>query len=240
MNISKTDTIGEIAARLPSAIRLFEKLNIDYCCGGKESLEEACRERGLAVGEVSAALDTLQEVQSVTPDSVDWTSRPLTELIDNIVKKHHAYVRAEIPRLDQLINKICQAHGEKRPEMLEVRSLLGEISAEMTQHMQKEEVILFPFIEQLEAAVAKAQPAPFAPFGSVENPIHMMIREHDDAGNLIQSIQSKLTDRSGCPTCQEFFRSIDAFEKDLHQHIHKENNILFPRSLELEKEGVRA
>lgn len=235
MNIGKNTTVGEVAASLPGAVRLFEKLGIDFCCGGRVSLEDACREKNLGVDQVVAALETIADVQQTVPDSRDWTRSSLTELSRHIVEKHHAYVRREIPRVTSLLDKICEVHGKNRPEFLKARDAWSALTDELSQHMRKEEMVLFPFIERLEEwSSGPAGNKPFAPFGSVRNPINMMVHEHDSAGHLLGEINGLLTDRTGCNTCLEFFRSVEEFERDLHQHIHLENNILFPRAEQLE------
>ncbi len=234
MDIGKNTTVGELAASLPGAVRLFEKLGIDYCCGGRVPLEEACREKNLAADQVVAALETIRDVQQTNPSNRDWTSASLKDLSRYIVENHHSYVRKEIPRISGLLDKICDVHGQNRPEFLQVREPWSALTQELTQHMHKEEMVLFPFIERLEAWNQGSAERPFAPFGSVQNPIRMMVHEHDSAGRLIDQIKGLLTDRTGCNTCLEFFRSLDNFERDLHQHIHLENNILFPRAEQLE------
>ncbi len=234
MNIDKDKTVGELAAKLPGAVRLFERLQIDYCCGGKRSLEEVCQEKNLGVDEVVAALQTIAEVQRPAADEKDWAGASLKELARHIVENHHSFVRREIPRISALLDKVCEVHGGNRPEFPAARTAWVELAEELSHHMHKEEMILFPFIERLEAGVEGSAGMPAAPFGTVRNPIQMMVREHDSAGRLIGRINGLLTDRSGCNTCLELFRSLDGFEKDLHQHIHLENNILFPRAEELE------
>ncbi|HXK60342.1 MAG TPA: iron-sulfur cluster repair di-iron protein [Acidobacteriota bacterium] len=233
MNIDRNTTVGELAASVNGAVRLFERLQIDYCCGGKRPLEEVCREKNLGVDEVVAALQTINDVQPAGGDR-DWTAASLSELAQHIVTRHHAFVRREIPRITALLTKICEVHGERRPEFLKVREHWDELTAELDHHLTKEERILFPYIEQLENASRGSGEQVPAPFGSVRYPIQMMMNEHDSAGHLLATMQGLLTDRSGCNTCLEFFRSLDGFEKDLHQHIHLENNILFPRAERLE------
>jgi regulator of cell morphogenesis and NO signaling len=238
MTIEKNTTIGEVAANLPGSVRLFERLQIDYCCGGKRTLEDVCEERQLGLQEVLAALDTIRDVGRGAPDLKDWSTAPLTELTGHIVSKHHSYVRSEVPRVSGLLDRICEVHGENRPEFRKARELWQLLSDELSGHMFKEENILFPYVEQLEASGDDRPLSP--PFGSVENPIRMMVHEHETAGSLIGDIQNLFVDRTGCNTCLEFFRSVDTFEKDLHQHIHLENNILFPRAIELEQKRNRS
>lgn len=234
MNIERNTTVGELAANVPGAVRLFERLQIDYCCGGRRPLKEVCLEKNLGVDEVVAALQTISDMQLNTGSEKDWANAPLAELTRHIVTRHHAYVRREIPRISALLAKICEVHGERRPEFLDVRANWNELTAELDHHMLKEERILFPFVEQLESWTRGSAEEPSAPFGSVRHPIQMMINEHDSAGQLIGGMKELLTDRTGCNTCLEFFLSLDEFEKDLHQHIHLENNILFPRAIEVE------
>ena len=234
--IEKKLTIGEIARKLPSAVRFFEKAGIDYCCGGQVPIEEACRNQGLDVATVIAALETIQDLDNLSESEHNWNTESLPKLVQHIVDKHHVVVRQEVPRLVTLINKMCEAHGEKRPEFLEVQKLISELKAELDAHLQKEEVVLFPYVQQLEQSKGSSAPVPHSCFGTVRNPIAAMEHEHENAGAMLSLIQSHLTDRTGCPTCLEFFRTFDDFEADLHQHIHLENNILFPRTIELEAE----
>ena len=234
MKIDKNATVGELAASVPGAVRLFEKLDIDYCCGGRRPIEEVCQEKRLGIEQVVAALETISEVQHGASTDKDWTNASLAELSRYIVENHHSYVRREVPRINSLLDKICEVHGQRRPEFLKVRDAWSALTEELSQHMFKEERVLFPFIERLEAWQQGSAPKPFAPFGSVRNPIEMMVHEHDSAGRLLAEIEGLLTDRTGCNTCLEFFRSLGEFERDLHQHIHLENNILFPRAQELE------
>jgi regulator of cell morphogenesis and NO signaling len=234
MTIEKSATIGEIARELPSAARFFEKAGLDYCCGGNLSLEEACRVNGLDVTTVIASLETIQDLENLSGSKQNWNAETLSNLVRHIVDKHHAVVRQELPRMVMLINKMCEAHGEKRPEFLEVQKLIAELKAELDAHLQKEEAVLFPYVQQLEQSLEHSAPVPDSCFGTVRNPIAMMEQEHENAGAMLSTIRGHLTDRTGCPTCLEFFQTFDNFEADLHQHIHLENNILFPRTIELE------
>ena len=233
MSITANQTIRELARTIPGSARVFEEYGIDYCCGGGRNLQEVCSERQLSPERVLQALSAVSE-QS-TPDEVDWNRRPLFALIDHILKTHHATVRREVPRLRALIGKMCEAHGSKRPEFVAVRELIQDLGSELEGHIEKEEVVLFPYISSLESALESGAPLPHSCFASVRNPIAMMVKEHDDAGGLLERIQARLVNRTGCATCLEFFRTFDEFEADLHRHIHLENNILFPRAVELEQ-----
>lgn len=234
MSISGTTTVRDVTRNLPQAVRLFEKLGIDYCCGGGSSLEQACAAKGLQVSAVTAALQTLQEVSGPQNGDRSWTEASLAELVRHIVDAHHTVVRREIPRMTALIGKMSEVHGANRPEFVRVRQHVQDLAAELESHMYKEEEILFPYVVSLEQAVARGGAAPHGCFHTVTAPIGVMEAEHQAAGSLLASIRAELEDRSGCGTCQEFFRTFDAFEADLHRHIHLENNILFPRAVEME------
>jgi len=234
MNITENTTVGEVARNLNSAARFFEKVGIDYCCGGDSALAAACQKANVDINTVIATLETIQESGPASTDEREWNSLPLTELVAHIVERHHTVVQTEIPRLVELITKMCQAHRENRPEFLKVRDLVVSLQSELYSHLRKEEEILFPYVEQLENQSSQGEPAPSSCFGTVQNPINVMEHEHENAGQVLGKIGALLTDRTGCPTCLEFFRTFDDFEKDLHQHIHLENNILFPRTIELE------
>lgn len=233
MKITASPTVGEVARNVPAAARFFEKIGIDYCCGGNKTLETACREAGVDFNTVLATLETIQELEPASEKNRNWNTAPLTELIAHIVEKHHSVVRSQVPRLTELITKMSAAHGETRPEFPRVKELIRTLHSELEMHLRKEEQILFPYVEELERSIGHTS-LPSSCFGTVRNPIGAMEQEHIAAGDLLSRVRSLLTDRTGCPTCQEFYRTFDAFEQDLHQHIHLENNILFPRTVELE------
>ena len=229
-----TKTVREFAVEIPQATRLFESMGIDYCCGGGKSLREACVAANVPVDEVVRKLLASVHENAASPNT-DWYSTSLGELVDYIVAKHHVYVRQELPRLEQLLNKVASKHTEKHPELAKVKKVFRELSAELTSHLRKEEEILFPYVKELESSSLKRAPM----FGSVKNPIHMMEIEHDSAGDALRELRSItngfVTPEEGCFTFQTLYRGFAEFEADLHQHIHLENNILFPRAIELEK-----
>jgi regulator of cell morphogenesis and NO signaling len=234
MEIDGQTTVAEIARNLPSAVRFFEKVNIDYCCGGSVELKRACETVDRDFETVLLTLETLQETSQFQGPEKDWNAASISELITHIVEKHHRVVQSEVPRLLELIYKMCGAHAESRPEFPKIRDLVNLLEDELFAHLQKEEEILFPYVLQL----ARSNPRKTLPascFGSVSNPIGVMVHEHEKAGRMLAQINSLLVDRTGCPSCLSFFKTFEEFEKDLHQHIHLENNILFPRSIELEK-----
>lgn len=240
MTLSSNMTVREIAIAVPNATRVFEKLKIDYCCGGNQPLQEACTQKGLRVEEVFKLLTEggATEVAAEAPDS---QSQPLADLTRYIVAKHHVFTRSELERLTALFHKVCSVHGQNHPELLQIQSQFQILRAELEPHMLKEERILFPYIENLEAAVAENRPAPFAPFGTVGNPIVAMMREHDAAGEILKAMRELgndfVTPEDACFSYGTLYSALDALEADLHQHIHLENNVLFPRSLEMEEKA---
>lgn len=242
MLLDATRTVREFAIEMPNATRVFEKLKIDYCCGGNQPLKEACGQKGLEVEEVLQLLQNTGPVQTDTavPDS---QSPPLLKLINLIVDKHHVFTRNELERLTALLEKVCSVHGLNHPELFNIASHFHNLRAELEPHMMKEERVLFPYITRLEAAAVENRPAPFAPFGKVRNPIEVMMREHDGAGEILKAIRELsnefTTPKDGCISYRTLYNALEELEKDLHQHIHLENNILFPQSLEME-ERVRS
>lgn len=237
MSLDATKTVREFAIEIPNATRVFEKLKIDYCCGGNQPLNEACAQAGLEIDEV---LGLLNQTAPAKTDSevVDSRSLPLAGLTSYIVEKHHLYTRNELERLPALLEKVCSAHGLNHPELFQIQSQFQILRAELEPHMMKEERILFPYIFRLEAAVVENLPAPFAPFGTVGNPIAAMMREHDAAGDILKAIRQLSGDfavpEDACFSYRTLYSALEEFEADLHQHIHLENNILFPRSLKVE------
>jgi regulator of cell morphogenesis and NO signaling len=231
-----TQTVREIALENPASIRVFEKFGIDYCCGGRIPLDEACANKNLAIGEVVAALEKASN--EPVPQADKWASTSLSELAAHIVNTHHVYVNRELPRLAELANKVVNRHGDTRPELPRIQAKVVELGEEMTQHQAKEELILFPHISRLEKALHENKPKPQGCFGTVANPIAMMTREHDAAGSLMADIRKLSQDFTpppgACPTYHGFYAGLREFEQDLHQHIHLENNILFPRAIALE------
>ena len=238
MTITSTKTVREIAVELPGATRVFEKLGIDYCCGGGKALEEACLGAGVSV---EKAVDLLEDTGGAAVGANgtrDWNQAPLSDLASYIVTRHHGFTREELPRLSQLLAKVCSVHGENHPELRKLQVTFQGLQDELTGHMFKEEHILFPYIETLETTVARGEPAPTPFFGTVRNPVRIMMQEHDDAGQALRGLREASSNykvpADGCISFRTLYQALEEFEKDLHQHIHLENNILFPRAAELE------
>jgi regulator of cell morphogenesis and NO signaling len=239
MNLSANRTVRELATELPNATRVFEKLGIDYCCGGSKSLIAACLQARIPVETVLQALEQGGGVKQ-TPGSTtpDLGSATLTDLIEHILTVHHAYVKQELPRISQLLHKVVSVHGKNRPELGQIQKAFQGMAEELNSHLLKEEHILFPYIVALESAVENDKPKPIPAFGTVGNPVHMMEMEHDSAGDALKEI-SKLSSNhtppdDACFSYRTLYTVLKEFETDLHQHIHLENNILFPRAIELE------
>jgi len=232
-------TVREIALENPSSIRVFEALGIDYCCGGKRSLGEACSRADIDMEKVLALLAKADADSG--GESGDWATRSLRELIAHIVAKHHVFVRQETARIVGLLLKVSSKHGAAHPEIRKIEPLFHAVGQELATHMLKEEQVLFPHIERLEKAVETGAPPPGAFFGSVARPIAHMTADHDDAGAIVAQIRELSNDYTApagaCPTYVGLYRALEDFERDLQQHVHLENNILFPRAVELERKN---
>lgn len=286
-SINAQRTVAELVTERPARIRLFERLGIDFCCGGRKTLAQACEEKGLDVHTVVETLKAVEEADRTAPDGggagevgagrdsgagragmTDWTKASLAELCDHIVATHHQYLYEELPRLGALMDKVVSVHGERHPSLHEVQEIFNGLADELTSHLMKEERFLFPAIRQLEAANRSADGAADEvgdratdgaadgaaddgtadrvaaqavrlPFGSVANPIRVMEMEHDSAGDALARMR-KLTDgytppADACNGYRALLAGLAELEQDLHLHIHKENNILFPRAIAVEE-----
>ena len=238
MNATPGTTIGEIVSGDFRAAAVFQKYGIDFCCGGNRTVEDACRAKQIDATAVIA--DVIRECAVADDGAPQYAAWVPSALVTYIISKHHAYVRKALPALTAYTQKLSQVHGQNHPELREVELLVADVSAEMTSHMMKEERILFPFIVELQAASERGGPAPFIPFGTVANPIHMMEEEHESAGGAMERIRQLTSGYTvpadGCTTYQVALQELEQFEQDLHAHVHLENNILFPKALKLEAE----
>jgi regulator of cell morphogenesis and NO signaling len=232
-NVNGESLVGQLVSERPGRARLFENLGIDYCCGGGRSLVEACRARDLDLASVLAVLRAIDHEPQT--DERDWTRASLSELCDHIEQTHHAYLKQELPRLEQCLTRIAGKHGPGDPRLVELLRVYRGFRAELEHHAMKEEQILFPLIRRLEAG---ADPSTFH-CGSVNNPIRVMEMEHDHAGDALKQMR-ELTDGYQAPpgACNTYRATMDALgqlEQDMHRHVHKENSILFPRAAEAEQ-----
>jgi len=237
MTIATTKTVGEIATEIPNATREFEKLGIDYCCGGSRTLGEACAEAKISVDEALARLQKITEATAPDGDQ-DWQNQALADLIAHITSTHHVFVRQECPRIEALTAKVVGVHGKSHPELLQVQESFSALAEELSVHLMKEEQVLFPYVVRLEESFVAGEPAPPAMFGTVVNPVRMMMQEHDNAGDALRKLRAITRDYSVpedvCISYRTLYEALKGFEADLHQHIHLENNILFPRAVGME------
>ena len=238
MSVATEKTVRELALEIPAATRLFEKLGIDYCCGGGQTLEQACHAASLSISQVEDSLDAVRRAAPASAGERNWQAAPLADLLAHIESSHHAFTRQEIARLGPLFDKVCSAHGKNHPELLHLRDIFTGLGAELTTHLMKEEMVLFPYIVRLEEAAVAQEPAPPTPFGSVRNPVAMMINEHDGAGAALRALRETShgyqVPPDACLSFLTLYRALAALEADLHQHIHLENNVLFPRAIQME------
>lgn len=222
-------TVGQLVADRPARSRVFESHSIDYCCGGKRTLDEACREKGVDPAAVLAALEAIGAEPD--DDGVNPSDMTMTELADHIEQTHHVYLRKELPRLTELTKKVAAAHGDKYSWLEDVKHTYADLVAELEPHMQKEEQILFPMIRELER-----QGGGYG--GSVGSPIAVMEHEHDNAGAALLRLRELTNGFTPPPdACNSFRAMLDGLatlEVNTHEHIHKENNVLFVRAAEAE------
>lgn len=231
------ETLGEIAAKDLRKAQVFKKYGLDFCCGGKKTVKEACAEKGLDVTKVEKELQQADALPASRPLPYgDWS---LDFLADYIVNTHHSYVRKNLPDIKAYANKVMKVHGARHSELLRINQLVEEIYSELTAHLVKEEKILFPYIKELVAATNGTELLQASHFGTVQNPINMMEMEHEIVGKNLAEIRELSNDytlpEDACASYSLLYRMLDEFEDDLHLHIHLENNILFPKALDIEK-----
>lgn len=231
-NIENSETVGQIAAKDMKKAELLKRLGIDFCCGGKKTIEEACLEKGLDVTRVKKELDETGKITDGV--QLDFNSFTPSFLADYIVNVHHTYVNKNLPMISDLSAKVAQHHGPINPFLIEVAKAVNELNCELTTHMKKEEQVLFPAIKRLESGNGIGNS-----FSSVAEPIYVMERDHDIAGDIMKEIR-RLTDdysvpQNACNSVKMLYHKLKEFENDLFQHIHLENNILFPKVIAMEK-----
>lgn len=225
--------VGDIVAAQPNLARVFERVGIDYCCGGKKTLADVCQTKGLDVGTFVVLLDAAAHL-SPSPSTVDPLSMTLTALADHIEQRHHAYLKAELPEMVEKADRVAHKHSWRDPRLVDVANAVRTFAMEMFEHMEKEEQVLFPIVRELE----RGDRAATDQCGTIANPIRAMEHEHDSAGNLVAQLR-ELTDGftpvgECCNTHRALLSDLARLESDLHEHVHKENNVLFPRALALE------
>lgn len=234
---TRTDLIGEMVAEDFRTAAVFKKYGIDFCCRGGRTIEDACKDKTV---DAETIYNELENIPNQSNNNIDFKSWPLDLLVEYVEKTHHAYVEEKIPVLLAFLDKLCKVHGERHPELFEINKLFNETAQELSAHLKKEELILFPFIKKMANAKRKGSTIEAPAFGTIENPVHMMEHEHTTEGDRVAKI-SALSNQytppaDGCNTYKVAYAMLQEFENDLHTHIHIENNILFPKSIELEKE----
>ncbi|SDG62851.1 iron-sulfur cluster repair di-iron protein [Winogradskyella thalassocola] len=230
--------IGQFVADDFRTAAIFSKYKIDFCCQGNRTVEEACDKKGIDSNQL---MDELNHVlNSKGGETIDYKSWPLDLLAEYIEKKHHRYVEEKTPILRQFLDKLCKVHGERHPELFKINELFTASSGELASHMKKEELILFPFVKKMVKAKLENSAVQSPQFGTVENPIAMMMEEHDNEGSRFREIDALTNNYTppadACNTYKVTFAMLEEFEKDLHLHIHLENNILFPEAIKLEQQ----
>ena len=239
MEININTSVGEIVKANFKTAQIFDKNKIDFCCGGGISLNEACKKSKVAINQLIPELEALTKVND--PDSKYIDGLELNELCDYIEKRHHSYVSENIPFLQQKLQKLCDVHGENHPELFKVKELFDGAAGNLNEHMKKEEDVLFPYIRKMVTYKKELLNAE-GEFGALNKTIDLLDEEHKTEGERFENI-SALTSAYNCPpdgcgTYQVTYQTLKDFEKDLHRHIHLENNILFGKALVLENELI--
>lgn len=238
MNNTIEKTIGQMVVEDYRIAQVFKNHSIDFCCKGNRSVQEVAEKKTLNIDELLREIEEIHQLNN--DENINFKSWPLDLLADYIEKKHHRYVEERIPVLKQYLDKLCQVHGQRHPELIKITEHFNASASELAMHMKKEELILFPWVRKMIKAVQQNE-NPGAPhFGTVQNPIQMMMQEHENEGERFRKIAALSNDYNppadACNTYKVAFSLLQEFEEDLHRHIHLENNILFPKAKILEKQ----
>ncbi|HYM60386.1 MAG TPA: iron-sulfur cluster repair di-iron protein [Thermoanaerobaculia bacterium] len=233
-----TKSIGQLALELPNAINVMEKWKIDYCCHGNRSVAQACADAGIGIEELFEAIG-----ERPLSTAMSWSCEPLAALQTFIVETHHAFTRQALETVVLLSDKVASRHGANHPETVRVAALVKELTSDLIPHMQKEEGILFPYVAALESAAFSGSEPPASCFGTVRNPIRMMMNEHEAAADTLGALRAVTRDYAlpddACLSFRALYERLAELEQDLHRHIHLENNILFPRAAAMEESTRR-
>lgn len=232
-------SLAQIVNSNHKAASIFEKYHLDFCCKGKRSLEQACTEQQLAIHQVTEELENIFS-NDIDIATIDFEKMNLTQLCDYILQTHHAYVKNEMPQIYAYLQKVSSKHGERHPELFKLFQIFTAVKEEMEGHMKKEELVLFPRIKELQKLADNEKARLQLNIGYLQSPITVMEQEHDHAGGLLNDIRIFSNDytppQDACTTYRLCFAALKAFELDLHQHVHLENNVLFPKAIEIFKE----
>ena len=241
MNNLTTKTVREIALEWPGTTRVFEEYKIDYCCGGRKSIEEACSNAGADPAEVIKKID-IALAENGTDKS--WKDARLTDIVEHILSTHHVFTKTELTNLQPLMDKVARVHGDNHPELIELKEEFESLFASLMPHMGKEEIMLFPYICDMELRAEKGWTPKMPPFGTVRHPVQVMMSEHDTDGDTLKRMRRLSNDYTtppdACPSFTGLYHRLEELERDLHRHIHLENNVLFPSAVELEVKAVEA
>ncbi|OWK97937.1 iron-sulfur cluster repair di-iron protein [Kaistella haifensis DSM 19056] len=236
---TRTDLIGEMVAEDFRTAAVFKKYGIDFCCKGGRTIADACEKKNIDKEKIIEELENLPKTDA---SGIDFNSFPIDLLADYVEKTHHRYVEEKTPIIQQFLDKLCKVHGDRHPELFEINAIFNESARDLAAHLKKEELVLFPFIKQMVKAKISGEDVLQPHFGTVENPVNMMMHEHTTEGERFEKIaqltQNYAPPADACNTYRVTFAMLQDFENDLHKHIHLENNILFPKSIKLEKEFV--
>ncbi len=229
MTISESTTVADIATSIPASVRVLQRHGIDFCCGGRRQLGVVCEEQGLSFREV--ARDIAWAAADVAPDTRDWAREPLHALIDHIVAAYHNPLRDELPRLEIMATKVARVHGAKDAALARISHIVGELSADLNEHMQKEEQVLFPSIRAIEVGDRHGSQPQW-----IAAPIGVMESEHERAGELLAELHALtsgyVVPEWACATARALYQGLAELEREMHVHVHLENNVLFPRALQ--------
>ncbi|MBI5116110.1 iron-sulfur cluster repair di-iron protein [Candidatus Poribacteria bacterium] len=237
-------TVRDLAAKYSQVRPVFERYGIDYCCGGLHDLETAAAEKGVGVEMLIEALGDAIKSPVSGQAQRDWSKSNVTDLADHIEKRHHTFMKEQLPRLAGLMATVLEAHGARHGDMLKsLKGVFESLRSEIEQHLMKEEQILFPYIRRIDEYAIEGGDAPEAHCGTVQNPIRQMEYEHDNAGRALAKMRELTSNYTlpgdACNTFRALYDGLKALEGDLHEHIHLENNILFPKAVETEKKLTR-
>lgn len=238
MNMDQNKTVREWVREVPVAASVFEEMGIEYCCGGDQTLERACAKAHQTVAEVEERITNRLQAATSPDKTKDWGAEPLADLMAHIIETHHAFTRRELERLAPLARTVARVHAKFHPELARIQSAFDTMSQELSLHMMKEEQVLFPYIARIEEAAMEHRPVISATTEGVENPVAMMMSEHESAAEHLHTIRDASANYNvpsgGCLSYLSLYQGLQALERDLHQHISLENNILFPRALRME------
>jgi regulator of cell morphogenesis and NO signaling len=240
ISISPDAAVADVAVRHPRTIPVFERLGIDYCCRGARPLVQAVAEKGLDWQSVGAQLEEALRDPGAGKEPASWDDARLSELADYIVERYHAKLRNDLPLLTSMGERVIDAHGARHPELRDVAASFAGLRAELESHMMKEEHVLFPFIRLLEAGSGSEHPM----LGRIASPISVMEAEHDSAGAALATLRAATSNydapADACPTLRGYYDGLATLERELHEHIHLENNVLFPRARQVEADVLGA